>query len=55
MDTISGNDSATTGKRFSLHIRRETWKGHVFSQPIYSTVCCTSGTFINSKSPLTEK
>ena len=35
MDTISGNDSATTGKRFTLHIRRETWKSHVFSQPIY--------------------
>ena len=35
MDTISGNDSATTGKRFTLHIRRESWKSHVFSQPIY--------------------
>lgn len=35
MDTISGNDSTTTGKRFTLHIRRETWKSHVFSQPIY--------------------
>lgn len=35
MDTISGNDSATTGKRFTLHIRRESWKSHLFSQPIY--------------------